>query len=554
MSSSDGWRELKAPDPRLRARDSKPRKLPETLRRSPFGRLARTHAFNAAGDGALALALAGSIFFSIDPSDARWRVALYLVCTVAPFAVVTPLIGPALDRVKGGRRAMVIGALIGRAIIALLLIGHADTLWLFPEAFGLLILQKAYGIAKSALVPRLVDDQNELVEANSKLALVSGISGAIGAGVGGLFALFGGPGWSAGVACAIYAVGALNARRLPKIAVAESPIAAEEKAELRSRGITLAATAMAALRASVGFVTFLLAFELRGGEDGIDTSGFGAMAGAATGLINDLPVLDITGIPGAPVWHFGLVAAAAGASALAGARQAPRLRELYPEENILLGVLVIAFAAALVAAWAGDLFGAVLIAAAIGMAAATGKLVFDAIVQRDAPAANWGRSFARFEARFQLSWAVGAFIPAVAPLAGRSSIGYLVVAVGVSLAGFWYFFGSRGGTLPSRQSRRKQDDVTLSDDDLRPSLPRPPAGTSEVMARFGGGVPVPNRTVPQFEPTQEIEALPATDGSTDSVAGQAPEPADDTWTENDAGPIVSSSDGVEVDPDSYGWS
>lgn len=564
MSSDDGWKELSTPDPRSRARDSrarneKPRRLPETLRRSPFGRLARTHAFNAAGDGALALALAGSIFFSIDPSDARWRVALYLVCTVAPFAVVTPLIGPALDRVKGGRRAMVIVALGLRSVIAFLLIAHTDTLWLFPLAFALLILQKAYSIAKSALVPRLVENQNELVEANSKLALISGLSGAVGAGIGGFFSLFGGPGWSAAVACAIFAIGVVNALRLPKVAVAETPIEAEEKEDLRSRGITLAAGAMAALRGAVGFVTFLLAFELRGGEDGIDTTGFGATAGAVTGLARDLPIIDITGVPGAPVWYFGLVAAAAGASALAGARYAPRLRELYPEENILLGVLMIALVASLVASWAGDLFGAVLIAGAIGMAAATGKLVFDAIVQRDAPAANWGRSFASFEARFQLSWAIGAFVPAVVPLSGRASIGYLLVSLVAAVAGLWFFFGSRGTKLPSRPSRRKANDVTLSDDELRPSRPRPPAGTSEVMARYGGAVAAPKGAVPQFEPTQEFEATTALESTTleDAtvpIEAHTIEPVDDTWSEDNAGPVVSSSDGVEVDPDSFGWS
>ncbi len=505
MNQPDGWRELNAPKRRARAGSaSTPRKLPETLRRSPFGRLARTHAFNGAGDGALALALAGSIFFSIDPSDARWRVALYLVCTVAPFAVVTPLIGPALDRVKGGRRAMIIGALGLRSVLAFLMIGHTDTLWLFPEAFGVLILQKAYGIAKSALVPRLVDDTEELVEANSKLALISGLSGAVGAALGGFFSLFGGPGWAAGVACAIFAFGVINALRLPKVVVAEQPIEAEEKEDLRSRGITLAAGAMGALRAAVGFVTFLLAFELRGGEDGISMSGFGSSSGAATGLFNGLDIVDITGVPGAPVWHFGLVAAAAGASALAGARYAPRLRAQFPEENILLGVLLLAMMSALVAGWAGDLFGAVLIAGAIGMAAATGKLVFDAIVQRDAPAANWGRSFARFEARFQLSWAFGAFVPAVAPLAGRASIGYLVVGIGLAIAGLSYFFGSRGASVPTRR-KAPTETITLSDDDLRPSRPRPPAGMSEIMAKYGTKDSALNRTVPQFEPTQELE-------------------------------------------------
>lgn len=540
MTDSQGWQPISNKAGRSSSsfgsrRSSGSRKLPETLRRSPFGKLARTQAFNGAGDGAIALALAGSIFFSIDPSDARWRVALYLVCTIAPFAVVTPLIGPALDRLKGGRRAMIIVSLALRSVIAVLMIGHVDTLWLFPEAFGILILQRAYGIAKSAVVPRLVYNETELVEANSKLALISGLSGASGAAVGGIFALIGGSSWSAGVAAVIFAVGAFSALRLPKVVVADAPIDPEEKAELRSRGITLASVAMAAMRAGVGFVTFLLAFELRGGVDGIDVSEIGAAAGAATGLVNGVDVVMITGIPGAPAWHFGLVVAAAGLGALGGARYAPQLRSRYPEENILLGVILLTFAAALVAAWAGDLFGAVLMAGSIGMGAATGKLVFDAIVQRDAPAANWGRSFARFEARFQLSWAVGAFIPVVLPLTGRPSIGYLIVAAAVGAAGFWYFFGSRGGSVPTlRKAGKGASGPALSDDELRPSLPRPPAGTSEVMARYGEPA-APVRTIPQFEPTQEFEVA-------------APEtPSTATWGDDDYGPVITSTEGVEID-------
>ena len=39
------------------------------------------------------------------------------------------------------------------------------------------------------------------------------------------------------------------------------------------------------------------------------------------------------------------------------------------------------------------------------------KLAFDSLVQRDAPDANRGRSFARFETRFQLVWVIGALLP-----------------------------------------------------------------------------------------------------------------------------------------------
>ena len=62
-----------------------------------------------AGDTLVTIALAGSLFFSIDPSEARRKVFLYLALTMAPFAVVAPLVGPALDRAAGGRRWMVIG-------------------------------------------------------------------------------------------------------------------------------------------------------------------------------------------------------------------------------------------------------------------------------------------------------------------------------------------------------------------------------------------------------------------------------------------------------------
>ena len=85
---------------------------------SPFAQMARTHGMSSMCDAMVAVALAGSIFFSIDPAAARWRVALYLVLTIAPFAVVTPLIGPAVDRIRGGRRLMIVLTVLGRAVLA----------------------------------------------------------------------------------------------------------------------------------------------------------------------------------------------------------------------------------------------------------------------------------------------------------------------------------------------------------------------------------------------------------------------------------------------------
>ena len=150
---------------------------------SPFQRLARVHAAATTTDAVIAVALAGSIFFSISPDAARDRIALYLALTMAPFALVTPLIGPFIDRMPGGRRAMILVTNVGRLVVALLMIRHIDTLWLFPEAFALLVLQKSYAVAKSAVVPRYVPSESSLVQANSRLALISAVMSLLGAGV-----------------------------------------------------------------------------------------------------------------------------------------------------------------------------------------------------------------------------------------------------------------------------------------------------------------------------------------------------------------------------------
>ena len=100
----------------------------------PFSGLALTHVLATGGDALIALVLAGSLFFSVDPSGARWRIALYLLFTMAPFAIVGPLIGPAMDRAKGGRRALLVGSTVGRAVVAVALIVRAGltSLLLFP--------------------------------------------------------------------------------------------------------------------------------------------------------------------------------------------------------------------------------------------------------------------------------------------------------------------------------------------------------------------------------------------------------------------------------------
>src|SRR5947199_10406425 len=124
---------------------------------SPFARLAVTHALSTAGDAFVTVALAGSLFFNISPHAARGRVALSLLLTMTPFAVVAPFLGPAIDRIKGGRRSTLVGASAGRVLSAIAMAGALHRLELFPIAFVSLVLSKAQGVAKSSLVPTVID-------------------------------------------------------------------------------------------------------------------------------------------------------------------------------------------------------------------------------------------------------------------------------------------------------------------------------------------------------------------------------------------------------------
>ena len=407
---------------------------------SPFQRLARVHAAATATDAVIAVALAGSIFFSISPDAARDRLALYLALTVAPFAVVTPLIGPVIDRMPGGRRAMILVTNLGRLVVALMMIRHLDTLWLFPEAFALLVLQKSYAVAKSAVVPRYVTSKINLVQANSRLALISAVMSLAGAGIGAALAFLGSPAVAAGAATVGYLVAAAITLQLPRIPVAQRRPTETERSALRAATILLSAWVMAMMRGAVGFVTFMLAFELRGGEEGLDVS---AAGGALGGAVASERGIDIVGDPGAPFWHYAVVVTAAGLAAFTGVQIAPMLRRSLVEELILLGALIVVLSTAFLGAMSGGLMGMTLLSAGVAVSAAAGKLAFDSLVQRDAPDANHGRSFSRFEARFQIAWVVGAFAPVILPIPVR--LGSVLVAV-VAAAALVFFIISRRRT------------------------------------------------------------------------------------------------------------
>ncbi|MFZ0172871.1 MAG: hypothetical protein WAL04_14405, partial [Acidimicrobiales bacterium] len=57
-----------------------------------FGRLALVHTIFSAGTTLVTISLAGSLFFSVSVNQSEHKVLLYLLLSIAPFAIVSPLL------------------------------------------------------------------------------------------------------------------------------------------------------------------------------------------------------------------------------------------------------------------------------------------------------------------------------------------------------------------------------------------------------------------------------------------------------------------------------
>ncbi|RLE26578.1 MAG: hypothetical protein DRJ50_00580 [Actinobacteria bacterium] len=378
---------------------------------SKFRRLALTHALMVGGDTAMIVALADSLFFDIDLDAARSRVLLFLVVGFAPFLVVAPLIGPLIDRVAGGRRLVIQLVAVARVGLMLLMAQYLDALALFPLVFAALVLQKTYVISKSAIVPSTVRSERELVEANSKLGLIAGITGAVALVPAAILLKLIGAQATLIYGALLFAAAFVAATRLSPEVVAADELDETESRQLHSSNVRLGAIAMTVLRANVGFTFFHLAFWLRSQDQGT-------------------------------LW-FAAVVGASALAAMLGNAIAPRVRSRMREETMLSTALIVSAVAGLSVALLGGPIGAVILAGVLNLVAALGRLSFESIVQRDAPGANQGRAFAMFETRFQLAWAIGAFLAVAIQVNG--TVGFLIVGVVAGGASIYLIGEGRGG-------------------------------------------------------------------------------------------------------------
>lgn len=421
---------------------------------TPFGRLALVHCLQASGTAFITVSLAGSLFFSISPDAAKSKILLYLLITIAPFAVVGPALSPLLDRGRQARRTSVAIANAGSAIACLGMAKNLHDLLLFPEAFVVLVLGKLYLVARASLVPEMIAADDDLASANAKLAVLASLASLIVVPIAvGIFKIS--AVWVLRTGALIFVAGGIASLRLTRVPaesgsretsiherVQPAPVVSDnsfydqgpsedsrpgrrrnEERERKAHGfpssrgeVRAAAGALTIARATVGFVEFFLAFSLRREH-------------AAT-------------------WWFGLLLGASAVGSLVGSLIVPRLRRYFSEQQIIaiaLGTLVVG---ALAAALLGGLLAQGLLTLVVGIAPMSAKPALDSIAQHNVAPALLGRTFGRIETRLQLAWVAAALVATVIPVALR--VGDVAVAAVSLLALVSYVIAPRG---PRRQPK-----------------------------------------------------------------------------------------------------
>ena len=382
-------------------------------------RLFDLHALSCAGDTLIAIGLASTIFFSVPLGEARSKVALYLLVTMVPFALLAPVVGPLLDRFRHGRRYALAVTMLGRAFLAWAISGNLDNLWLYPAAFGVLALSRAYGVARSAAVPRLLPEGLGLSQVNARASLYGTVAGALVAPIG-LAAFWFGPQWPVRVAAVVFVVGMVIALRLPPRADSDPPESVPHplRSLLRRGGerplgrgrpqgrlviATLVGAAVA--RGSYGFLLLFLAFAVKAGDLAPVVAGRDIGAQAA----------------------LGVVGAGLGAGTFLATAVGTRLRIRRPTALQAGGMIL----ATLLGALATVRFSLPAVAAfclVTALVSGLAKLAVDASIAERLPERLRASSFAHSETVLMLAFVAGGAL-GLLPVGGRVGVG---VAAGVA--------------------------------------------------------------------------------------------------------------------------
>ncbi len=431
-------------------------------------------------DAFVAVSLAGTIFFSTNIDQARGRVALFLLVTMAPFAVFTPVIGPALDRMQQGRKFLLAGTLIARGLLCWGMSAAINNpVTLLPAAFGILVLQKCYGVVRASVAPRLLPAEMSLVKANARSALITLVASTVAAPTAVAIVWTLGAAWLLRIATILYLLFVPLAMRLPDhvdVPVvrdeymspdatpdqddvptvvfelpfvsrrgpndtlvldaggsAAGPAAARTADRRRLRALRtlgsvgpVVAEAMrgnAVLRALSGYMIFFLAFLLRSEHfSGVSPNvALGAMVAAAAA--------------------GGLTAM--GIGSMVGSR-APQF--------LMYTMLVVATVVTGGCAWFFGFGAALIVAFVAALGTGLAKLAQDAIVQNEISEDVRSSAFAVSETLHQMSWVLGGLAGLAVSILDNGQAGLGIVTGLLAAAIVYMVIARRNRDRPARQS------------------------------------------------------------------------------------------------------
>ncbi|WP_308014270.1 MULTISPECIES: MFS transporter [unclassified Rhodococcus (in: high G+C Gram-positive bacteria)] len=393
---------------------------------------------NFASDAAMAVALANTLFFSAATGEDKTKVALYLLITIAPFAIIAPLIGPMLDRLQQGRRIALATSFVLRAVLAVVLVFNFDTWLLYPAALGMMVLSKSFSVLKSAVTPRVLPPDIDLVRVNSRLTVFGLLGGTISAGaVAGAIAFALGSAGALWFTFAVTVFGAYLSMRIPSwVEVTEGEVPAtlgyhaeattgaigivpapSKRRQPLGRDVLTGLWGNGTIRVLTGFLTLYVAFvaKSRTEHEPLQQALMLALVGAAAGLGN-----------------FGGNAA--------GARV-----KLGRPSVLVVRCTAAVTAVAIIAALTNSLLTAALAALVASGASALAKVSLDASLQNDLPPESIASGFGRSETVLQLSWVIGGTFGVLLPT--EYWLGFTVVSVILTIGLVQTFVTHRGGSL-----------------------------------------------------------------------------------------------------------
>jgi hypothetical protein len=457
-------------------------------------RLLDLHALSCAGDTLVTMGLAGTVFFAADAGSARSGVALYLLVTMAPFALIAPVVGPVLDRFQHGRRWALATTMLGRAFLAWMISDYIHGFGLYPAALGALVLSRAYGVARSAAVPRLLPASLRLSEAGARASVFGTLAGLAVIPIGLLAFTVGRP-WPLRVAAVVFVAGMVVALRLPASTDSGPPetvprLFRRNGKALTGRLVIAAVIGAAILRWQYGFLALFLAFAIK--SKGLPT------VVAGTNL----------GEPGA----LGLLAAALGVGSFLATALGTRLH-IHRPALLQAGSVFLVSLLGVVCVARFSLLTVVALCLGTAMASGLAKLAVDATIQERIPEQVRASAFAHSETVLMLAWVLGGTMGLV-PFDTRWGVALAVLVLTLALL--------RGVVLAGALRKERLSGVASGEVPPVPPEPEPTTKRLPTPRRRGRTRPDPAPSAPSepgrsAEPTTQVHMDPVAEPATTRV-------------------------------------